>query len=139
MHLPTFLVGLLIAAIGVMVSYLTVKSRKSCTAKAVGAVIGHRTVRMRGSSPAISSANYYENVAFSINGIEYICKRKAGLSGDRNFKGEFKVGEELTVLYNPANPKKSRLEVDDKIDKIPILGPFIAVVGIGIIIFAFFI
>jgi len=135
MHFPTFLVGLLMAAIGIMVSYFTVKSKKSCTAKTVGTVIGHRTVRVRGSS----GANYYEDVAFSVNGIEYKCKRKAGLSGDRNFKGEFKAGEELTVLYDPANPKKSRLEVDDKIDKIPILGPFIAIVGIGIIIFAFFI
>ncbi|MCL2300276.1 MAG: DUF3592 domain-containing protein [Firmicutes bacterium] len=129
MHVPTFLVGICIAGIGVLLTYLFIRAGNACTERTTGTVTGHRKVKAGNTS---RSYFYYENVAYMAEGVEYLHKRKAGFPTP-----QYPEGEQLVLLYNPGKPNTSRLEADKK-DK-PLLGPFTVLAGIGIMVLSFFI
>ena len=127
MDITVLLVGVGVVLIGILLTLLYIQSAKACSSLTEGTVTGHRMHRS-----SARAKYYYENVTYYVGNTKYKHKRKAGFQTP-----QYQVGEKLPLYFDPANPKKSKLEVDKK-DK-PILGPFIVLFGISIIVFAFFI
>jgi len=129
-HIPTLVVGLAVTGFGIFLTLFFIRSRNSCTMQTEGVVIGHRSVTNQTDSG--SDTYFYELVSYTVNDVSYKHKRKSGAETP-----QYQEGDKVTLYYDPGKPKRSRME-DDKKDK-PILGPLCIILGIGIMIFSFYI
>ena len=95
-----FLVGLLIFGIGAFILWRQRKLKKECTAQVPGVVSDqhHETTYKKGRR----RDRYYPIFKYTVEDVEYIQKSNIGTS-NRNVLA---VGENVTVFYDPSNPKR---------------------------------
>jgi Protein of unknown function (DUF3592). len=94
--LVPFLFGFLFVAVGCGLWWSGKRKKRRCTAEVTGVVKSN--VPDRGSKGGTVYAPTY---AYTVKGVDYVHK-----SNFSSKKCRFSVGQEITILYDPANPDR---------------------------------
>jgi len=98
-----FLVGLLIAGIGVFIWMNKNKMKKECTAQVSGVVsnVDHTTSIKTGKKGTQVRNKYRATFKYSVNGVEYV-KQSNNTTG----RPKLYEGQSVTVYHDPAKPER---------------------------------
>jgi len=126
--LKVFLAGLVFAGAGLFIYLKSDKEIKVCTEQTVGVVVEIRT--------DVADEDKLERpiISYSVNGVEY--RHESPLaSGNSRTINKYRTGEQVTIYYDPTNPKTCYMEGNNK--KGRMIGLVFSVIGVLIMVLSY--